>query len=246
MALPIKLLHLARRLLDFTLPPRCPSCGAIVDAPHLFCAPCWGQVDFLGVGGCDRCGLPLEGTEIERCAACLAHPPPLDRVRAAVVYGEIARSLVLKLKYGRKVGVAETMARNMRRLMSDVAADAILTPVPLHRTRLWGRGFNQALLLARGLSRSSGHAVEPALLRRVRRTPRLKGLSPSQRHKTVTGAFRAHEVHDFSGRTVILVDDVYTTGSTANACARALKRAGAERVELICWSRVVRPSRLAP
>lgn len=243
MAIPTTIFEAARGLLDFALPPRCAPCGAIVAAPHLFCAACWSQIEFLG-GGCERCAMPLEGTEIEICAACLAHSPQLDRVRAAVVYGDIARSLVLKLKYGRKVGVADTMARNMRRLMADVPADVMITPVPLHPTRLWGRGFNQALLLARGLARSTGHAVEPALLRRTRRTPRLKGLSPSQRLRTVTGAFRASECRRLDGRTVVLVDDVYTTGSTANACARALKRAGAARVELICFSRVVRPSRL--
>ena len=117
-------------------------------------------------------------------------------------------------------------------------------PVPLHRTRLWTRGFNQSALVARELSRRLKIAADPLLLRRTRRTPPLKGMSPLQRRKTVAGAFRSPTRRAIAGKTVILVDDVLTTGSTAEACARALKRAGAARVELVSWARVVKPSQL--
>jgi ComF family protein len=122
--------------------------------------------------------------------------------------------------------------------------EAILVPVPLHRTRLWARGFNQSALIARELSRRLKIAVDPLLLRRTRRTPPLKGMSPRQRRKTVAGAFRVANKATVAGKTVILVDDVLTTGSTAEACARVLKRAGAARVELVSWARVVKPSQL--
>jgi ComF family protein len=123
-------------------------------------------------------------------------------------------------------------------------AEAILVPVPLHRTRLWTRGFNQSALVARELSRRLNISADPLVLRRIRRTPPLKGMSPLQRRKTVAGAFRVTDRTVVAGKTVVLVDDVLTTGSTAEACARALKRAGAARVELVSWARVVKPSQL--
>jgi len=135
------------------------------------------------------------------------------------------------------------MAHYMAPLVKP-CGEAVLVPVPLHRTRLWTRGFNQSALVARELSRRLEIAADPMLLRRIRRTPPLKGMSPSQRRKTVTGAFRVADKAAVVGRTVILVDDVLTTGSTAEACAKALKRAGAARIELVSWARVVKPSQL--
>ena len=128
--------------------------------------------------------------------------------------------------------------------MEPLAEGAILVPVPLHRRRLWGRGFNQAILIARELSRIVGAPVAASAIKRVKRTPMLKGLSPQQRRKAVAGAFHVDRSPDLSGRTVVLIDDVLTTGSTADACARVLKRAGVERVEFVSWARVIRPSQL--
>ena len=233
----------ARLTLDFALPPRCPGCGTIVADVHSFCSDCWRQIHFLGDGGCGTCGLPLQATEIEECAGCLARPPRVARTRSAVAYDDLTRGLAIRLKYGRKVAIARTMARYMAPLVAQ-SDNAILVPVPLHRTRLWRRGFNQAALVARELSRRLKIGTNPLLLQRTRRTPPLKGMSPLQRRKTVAGAFRVADRQAVAGKTVILVDDVFTTGSTAEACARTLKRAGAARVELVSWARVVRPAHL--
>jgi ComF family protein len=231
-------------VLDFALPPRCGGCGAIVDDVDSFCAECWRKLEFLGPGGCSRCGLPLEATDVETCGRCLAKPPRLDRIRAAVAYDDISRSIAMRLKYGRKVALARTMSRYMQPLVGNPSPDAILVPVPLHRWRLWGRGFNQSAMVAKELSRRTGIPVSVDVLRRTRATPPLKGMNMNQRRRVVAGAFRAASEAELRGREVVLVDDVLTTGSTANACARVLKRAGAARVELISWARVVRPSRI--
>ncbi|HYE26756.1 MAG TPA: ComF family protein [Allosphingosinicella sp.] len=231
-----------RPLLDFALPPRCPACGAIVGEPHRFCLACWRALAFLGEPCCARCGLPFafgsgEGAE---CGRCLAEPPPFDRLRAAVAYGEVSRRVALKLKYSGRPGLAATLAHFMlRHLEGD--AEALLVPVPLHRWRIWKRGYNQAALIASALSGLGGVPAALDLLRRTRATPPLRGLGRRERALAVRGAFALAPGARprLAGRRLILVDDVYTSGATAAACARVLKRAGADSVEVLCWARVV-------
>ena len=231
-----------RTAVDYALPPRCPGCGSIVEDQHRFCLACWQSLRFLGEPCCARCALPFEydaGADAE-CGACLADPPRFDRLRAAVAYGEVARAVALKLKYAGRPGVAETMAQLMSRHLGRDDPDAILVPVPLHRWRIWKRGYNQSALIASALSRRTGLRSELALIERVKATPPLKGLGRRQRADAVRGAFRlnAASADRASKRTIILVDDVFTSGATANACAHALKRRGAARVDVICWARV--------
>jgi len=236
----------ARTMLDFALPPRCPGCGTVSAQPHLFCLSCWQAITFLGEPCCARCGFPFEygeGTDTE-CGACLADPPACDRMRAAVAYGEIARKVALKLKYSGRPVVAETLAHFMQRHMAGEAEDSILVPVPLHRWRIWKRGYNQSALIASALARRTGRPAELDALRRIKATPVLRGLGRRERALAVRGAFKVTEEGKkrIAGRTIVLVDDVHTSGATANACAKALKKAGAARVNLLCWARVVGPS----
>ena len=237
---------IATGALDFVLPPRCAGCGTIIDEVHGFCPECWTRVDFLGVSGCETCGLPLAATDAGQCGACLTDPGPIARTRAAVAYDDISSGIAIRLKYGRRVALARTMARFMAPLMvADENEERLLVPVPLHRWRLWSRGFNQSALVARELSRRSSIAADPFVLARTRSTPPLKGMSGSQRHRTVGGAFAVRDSAKVKGKTIVLVDDVVTTGSTAKACARTLLRAGALSVELLAWARVI-PSAQRP
>jgi ComF family protein len=244
LALPVR--HALRLALDYALPPRCPACGAVTPDPHRFCLGCWQSLTFLGDPCCGCCGLPFDydGTAsggAALCGRCLADPPRFDRLRAAVGYGEVARRVALKLKYSGQPGVAETLATLMARHLYG-EDDALLVPVPLHRWRIWKRGYNQSALIAAALSRRTGIALAPDLLQRIKATPPLRGLGRRERAKTVRGAFRvpAAAKDKVRGRRLILVDDVYTSGATAAACAKTLKRAGAARVDVLCWARVLR------
>nr|WP_294234490.1 ComF family protein [uncultured Sphingomonas sp.] len=223
----------------WALPPRCPGCAEPVEADHRFCAACWGQLRFLDDAGCARCGMPLGGDHVGQtcCGPCLAEPPRHAGIHAAVAYGPIARQLPIRLKHGGRIGVAETMAGPMtRRLPPDAE---LLVPVPLHRWRLWRRGFNQSVLIGEGIARRTGVTLARDALQRVRATPLLRGLSPRQRRAAVTRAFRVADPAAVKGRRVVLVDDVYTTGATAGACVRALLAAGAMSVAILCWARVI-------
>jgi ComF family protein len=233
-----------RHVLDFALPPRCPGCGAITGEPHRFCLDCWRSLTFLGEPCCFRCGMPFAysgGGGEAWCGACLADPPPFDRLRAAVAYGDVSRQVALKLKYSGRPGLAETLAHFMVRHVGAGEGDGLLVPVPLHRWRIWKRGYNQAALIASALSRRTGLPAGLDLLDRTRATPPLRGLGRRERALTVRGAFKVPpKARDrLAGRRILLIDDVYTSGATAAACARALKRGGAASVEVLCWARVV-------
>jgi ComF family protein len=233
----------ARTAVDFALPPRCPGCGLIVEDQHRFCLSCWQALHFLGEPCCARCGLPFEfdAGQGAECGACIAEPPRFDRLRAAVAYGEIARAVALKLKYAGRPGVAEMMAQLMSRHVDRSDADAVLVPVPLHRWRIWKRGYNQSALIAAALAGRTGLRAELAWMERTRATPPLKGLGRRERALAVRGAFRlgAGAAERVKGRRIIVVDDVFTSGATANACAQLLKRSGAGAVDILCWARVV-------
>jgi ComF family protein len=149
--------------------------------------------------------------------------------------------VALKLKYSGRPAVAETLAHFMQRHLLNEDRNAILIPVPLHRWRIWKRGYNQSALIAQALAKRSGLNVELDLIKRTRATPPLKGMGRRERALTLRGAFsvRPGAKSAVEGRHLILIDDVYTSGATANACAKLLKRAGAESVNILCWARVV-------
>ena len=193
------------------------------------------------------CGLPFEidpGADT-LCAACFAKPRDFDCARAIFAYDDASKPLILAFKHGDRLEHAPAFARWLERAGRDLLADAeLIVPVPLHRWRLWKRRYNQAAVLAARLARLTGLPHAPLLLERRRATPS-QGVAGSAkaRRRNVLGAFRVRpeEQPRLRNRNVLVVDDVFTTGATVEACARALKRAGAARVHVVSLARVVRP-----
>jgi ComF family protein len=230
--------------LDFALPERCPACGAIASDGSSFCADCWPKLRFLNPPWCAGCALPF-GHEQDTgalCVNCLAEPPLHDGIRAVVAYDDLSRQIILRLKYGGKIGLAKLVARQLLRHLPEDRGDIIVTPVPLHWTRLWSRSFNQSALIAKELARLGMMEYCPDMLLRMRRTPSMRGLSSRQRRKAVIKALVVNPARQdrIGGKRIILVDDVLTTGATSDACIKSLKKAGAQWVQLFCWARALR------
>src|SRR5262245_1889681 len=243
----------AGRMLDLVLPPRCVSCGrTLADGAEggALCAGCWSAVDFLAPPFCRRCGYPFEvelgGDEL--CPACRTSPPVFDRARAVLRYDPGSRGLLLSFKHADRTDLAPTFGRWLARAGAELLAEAdLVTPVALHWTRLFARRYNQAALLAQAAARHAGRPFRPDLLIRRRRT-RPQSAGRAARARNVAGAFRVpkHRRALVEGRRVLLVDDVRTTGATLEACARALKAAGASGVDVLTLAMVVRPRSLRP
>ncbi|MHB1204489.1 MAG: double zinc ribbon domain-containing protein [Rhodospirillaceae bacterium] len=231
----------SRALLNALLPPQCLACNAVVDSAGALCADCFSRMTFVTAPQCETCGLPFETPVIGAavCGACLADPPAYGRARAVFVYDGESRGLVLRLKHGDRTDAAVHLARWMQRTGAALLEDCdVIVPVPLHRWRLLMRTYNQAALLANSLGRLAGKHVAVDALARVKATPSQGGLSATARRRNVGGAFMVQRPARISGKRVLLIDDVLTTGATVDACTKALKDAGAAAVDALVLARV--------
>jgi len=223
-------------LAEFFFPSRCLVCGR--DGPETLCARCRSDVRLLEEPLCERCGSPLADGEARQCAQCASAPPAFTKARGAAIYEGTLRTALRNFKYKGKRRLAEPLAGILLealrggRLFGEVDC---LVPIPLHRDRERSRGYNQALLLAEVLGRALGVPVEPGALARTRPTRSQSRLSREERAENMAGAFAAPR--EMTGRAVLLVDDVMTTGATFSEAARVLARAGARDVCGLCVAR---------
>ncbi len=242
---------LARRgvvgALNLIFPPLCVSCRMRVGEAHALCASCWSAISFIEGSLCKCCGSPFDvdpGSETI-CGPCLARPNDFAQARSLFRYDDASKPLILAFKHGDRLDHAPAFARWLERTGRPLFADAeLIVPVPLHRWKLWKRRYNQSAIMAEGLSKLAGVPHDPLVLEK-RRATKSQGEMPSAkaRRRNLLNAFRVPPARtaQVRGRNVLLIDDVFTTGATLNACARALKRAGAARVDALTLARVVRP-----
>jgi ComF family protein len=241
-ALPRRSIALMKGAIRIVYPDQCVACGEQVEGAHGLCPSCWAETPFVRGLACDSCGQPLlgdrrDGTAV--CDDCLALPRPWDRGRAALLYERGGRRLVLRLKHGDRTDLARPAARWLAEAGRDVLAPGtLLVPVPVHWTRLLSRRYNQAAELARALSALTGLDTVPDALVRTRRTKVQDGLGVDARFLNTDGAIRATRA--LTGRAVVLIDDVMTSGATLSAATEACLVAGASRVSVLVLARVAK------
>lgn len=232
--------------LDRLVPPLCLGCRRPLSEPRALCFSCWPQLELIEPPICPILGTPLafDAGPGARSPELRWNHPLYDMARAATVYGPMSRRLVHQLKFADVPGVADLMARLMAPRVRDALDGAdVLIPVPLHRRRLASRRFNQAVLLADKLSALTGVPVDRFAVRRVRATRHQVGLGRAERSDNLHKAFLVADRAAVAGRTVVMVDDVLTTGATADALALTLAAAGARTVRMAAFARVVGPDR---
>ncbi|MDF0601608.1 double zinc ribbon domain-containing protein [Psychromarinibacter sp. C21-152] len=233
-------------LLRIAFPPQCVSCGALVEETFGLCGPCWRDTRFVTGLVCDQCGAPLPGEsdgQAELCDDCMSIGRPWAHGRAALLYRDNARRLVLALKHGDRLDLVRPAARWMAGVAGPcLDADSVIVPVPAHYLRLLRRRYNQSAALAQAVAKSVRRPCLPDLLRRSRRTRMQDGMSLEDRFRNLSDAIRpARNARDrLAGRAVLLVDDVMTSGATLAACAEAAHAAGARQVCVLVLARVAK------
>ncbi|MEP1090259.1 MAG: ComF family protein [Rhizobiaceae bacterium] len=249
-SLTAKLQQITSFVLNTLVPPSCLACDTAVASGGHLCGNCWSRLRIIEQPFCPIMGTPFAydpggvagGVCEVTSLAVIAEPPTFDRSRSAVVYDDVARRLVHGLKFSDRVDLAPWMAKWMVRAGKDILApEAIVIPVPLHRWRMIRRRYNQSAELGRYVAKLSRIDFHPSVLQRIRPTRQQVGLGAKERQRNVLGAFRVSPemVIRVRSRHIVLVDDVYTTGATLQACARTLRRKGAAKVDCLTFARVV-------
>jgi ComF family protein len=235
-------------VLNTLLPPNCLACDAPVDADGQFCLPCFRQANFVSAPFCTQCGVPLPyaaaANAAGKCGTCEADPPAFTTARAALRYDELTKKLILPFKYADRVEAGRGLAVLMSRPGAELLAAAdLLVPVPLHKSRLRHRRYNQSVLLAAALSRTAKIPLSRDALIRLKPTLPLAGMGLEARRAELADciAIRPSRAPLLPGKNLLLIDDVMTSGTTANACAMVLLAAGAAEVNILTAARVADP-----
>jgi len=224
-----------KTFINAMLPAHCILCGLFCGKGRL-CQPCSADLPRV-LSPCRRCALPGVSSQVMWCGGCLARPPPWDGAFAALIYDYPVDQLVQRFKFQRNLVCGQALADEMLAMpgLETAPRPDFLLPVPLHYSRRFARGFNQAEFLARALGKHMRIPVCVDRMRRTRRTAAQSGLDKKARQRNIRGAFSARRLDGFR---VALVDDVMTTGTTLSACARAARQSGAARVDVWVAARV--------
>lgn len=227
-------------------PPNCVSCSAAVETEFGLCGSCWRQTPFIAGLVCDACGTPLPGEDegrAEYCDDCLTLARPWARGRAAFLYRDKGRDMVLALKHSDRLDLVRPAAAWLSRAARPIVTpDTLVLPVPVHWTRLLSRRYSQSAELARAFARRDGLEYAPSLLIRRRRTPPLEGVGRDARFSLLSNAIEPHpkKGQQLSGRRILLVDDVMTSGATFAVATEACHAAGAREVCILALARVAK------
>lgn len=237
--------QLKNSLLDFLLPPVCLNCHQPLDLSHHLCAPCWQGLDFISKPYCQINGtpLPFDLGEGAISATAQAHPPSYGRARAVAHYNDTMRTLIHKLKYQDRHELVTLMAIWLQTAGKELIDECdLIIPIPLHKKRLWERRFNQSTLLGKKLSELSQKPIDLTILKRTKQTKSQVGLSLKARKANLAGAFKLtkQKTNTIYNKSILLIDDVITTGSTVNSAAKVLKNAGAKTVDVLSLAHVTK------
>lgn len=245
---------LARQLLDILLPPKCLNCAKRVESPHAICPDCWKDIHFISDPKCTVCGYPF-GVEMSseigltgknECATCFQTERAYTKAISAIRYDDESRKMIIGFKHNDRLEYAQFFVNLLKIAGQNIFDECdIIVPVPLHRKRLLNRRYNQSAVLSRLLARELFIEHEPEALKRTKNTPPQQG-NKNKRHLNVRGAFsiKSKFENKIREKRVLLIDDVYTTGATVEYCARALRRAGAEKIFVATVFRTVSPQEL--
>ena len=229
-------------ILDFFLPPTCPICHKKGFGNGL-CSECFSKLEFIGTQKCSVCGRPLDAIVpgMAVCGQCLKDPPCFHQAEAVFKYNDISKKLILAFKHGDHLELKNLlikwMTANSAKLITN---NDIIIPIPLHWTRLLKRKYNQSALLAQELAQKHGKIYDPINLVRIKATKSQGHLPPNKRKKNIRNVFRVKDPERIKNKSILLIDDVFTTGATANECAKILLKAGAKSVDVLTFAKVVK------
>lgn len=234
-----------KRFVETLYPIRCLACGVGTSQERGLCQDCWKETHFATGQVCDSCGVPVQESAIDPCYCdqCLGSPPAWDRGRCSVLYEGVGRKLALLLKHSDRLDLVPEMAKWMYHSSRPIwQPNMIIAPVPLHRWRLLRRRFNQAAILAQSMAQIDRSSAWIDMLYRIKPTDMQKGMGRAARFTNMNRSIILNKTYQtqLQGRSVLLVDDVMTTGATLSACAEACRQAGAEKVNAVVFARVAR------
>ncbi len=235
---------IACKIFDFLLPARCLSCTKLIEEPHALCSECWKNLNFITTPFCRGCGFPFEVEIGEQalCGRCIQAPASYTHARAALCYDDACKPLILRFKHSDAIHLAPLMSKWMLRAGKDLIDQAdYMVPVPLHWQRMFVRRYNQAALLTLELSKLTKKSTAVDMLKRHRSTPPQGSKRAGSRQQNVAGAFVINPswYPKIRGKTILLIDDVMTSGATLQSCTAPLLKAGAKRVDVLTIAKVI-------